>query len=95
MSVTTLDQSIVTYPISEAGPVRDEIREFMLPDPTEFNPILPIAHTGGDIVLSGTSIGDIPVVKSGTIRLPFIRQGEHHGYGFMAVIHLTMYTICR
>jgi hypothetical protein len=79
VSVSTLDQSIVTYPLSEAGPVREEIKEFPLPDPTDFNPILPIAHTGGDIVLSGTSIGDIPVVRSGTIQLPFIRQGMRHG----------------
>jgi hypothetical protein len=76
LSVSTLDQSIVTYPLSDAGVNLDESTEYPLPDPTEFNPILPIVHASNDIVLSGTSVGDIPVIMSGTTPLPTIRQGE-------------------
>lgn len=75
LSISTLDQSIVTYPFSNSGPVLDRARESFVFEPTESSPILPIIHTAGNLILSGTPTGDVPVVRPDTMRLPSIHQG--------------------
>lgn len=78
LSISTLDQSIVTYPFTNAGPVLEQMREFHPFERTDFNPILPITHTSTDLILSGSVNGDVPVVKSGATQLAPIHQGRDH-----------------
>ncbi|KAG9094899.1 hypothetical protein FS749_011577 [Ceratobasidium sp. UAMH 11750] len=78
LSISTLDQSIVTYAMGDNGPILDSAREFPLQVPLAYNPILPVAHSSLDLVLGGTSIGNIPIVKSSRAAVPRLHQGDGH-----------------
>ncbi|KAG8715523.1 hypothetical protein FRC09_016541, partial [Ceratobasidium sp. 395] len=78
VSISTLDQSIATYSMSDRGPIPETIKAFPLQVPVSASPILPVAHTSTDLILGGTGAGDVPIVKSRHAAVPRLHQGEGH-----------------
>ncbi|KAG8794069.1 hypothetical protein FRC12_000665 [Ceratobasidium sp. 428] len=78
VSISTLDQSIATYTMSDRGPIPETIKAFPLQVPVSASPILPVAHTSTDLILGGTGAGDVPIVKSRHAAVPRLHQGEGH-----------------
>ncbi|KAG9092498.1 hypothetical protein FRC06_011903 [Ceratobasidium sp. 370] len=64
IAISSLEQSIVTYPLGPGGPVLQEQREFPFRERTEYSPIVPIALTTGNLIFKGTASGDVPVLDS-------------------------------
>ncbi|KAG8779703.1 hypothetical protein FRC12_023934 [Ceratobasidium sp. 428] len=64
IAISSLDQSIVTYPLGPNGPVIRDQREFLFHEQTEYSPIVPIALTSGNLIFKGTASGDVPVLDS-------------------------------
>ncbi|KAG8735076.1 hypothetical protein FRC10_011012 [Ceratobasidium sp. 414] len=62
IAMTTLDQSVVTYPMSHDGPSIEEINIYEFPEKSRESPTLPVALTPSNLVLSGTAVGDVAVV---------------------------------
>ncbi|KAG8781787.1 hypothetical protein FRC12_021510 [Ceratobasidium sp. 428] len=78
VSISTLDQSIATYKMSDRGPIPETIKAFPLQVPVSASPILPVAHTSTDLILGGTGAGDVPIVKSRHAAVPRLHQGDGH-----------------
>ncbi|KAG8714054.1 hypothetical protein FRC09_018046, partial [Ceratobasidium sp. 395] len=78
VSISTLDQSIATYKMSDRGPIPETIKAFPLQVPMSASPILPVAHTSTDLILGGTGAGDVPIVKSRHAAVPRLHQGDGH-----------------
>ncbi|KAG8781305.1 hypothetical protein FRC12_022009 [Ceratobasidium sp. 428] len=62
IAMTTLDQSVVTYPMTYEGPSLDEINVYDYPEKSRESPALPVALTSSNLVLSGTAVGDVVVL---------------------------------
>ncbi|CAE6457461.1 unnamed protein product [Rhizoctonia solani] len=78
VSIATLDQSAVIYRMSDNGPILESAEPYPLQVPLPENPVLPIAYTSTDLVLGGTSSGDIPVIKSDGAVTPRLRHADGH-----------------
>ncbi|KAG8688850.1 hypothetical protein FRC11_004664 [Ceratobasidium sp. 423] len=78
VSIATLDQSAVIYQMSDNGPILESAEPYPLQVPLPENPVLPIAYTSTDLVLGGTSSGDIPVIKSDGAVTPRLRHADGH-----------------
>ncbi|KAG8715720.1 hypothetical protein FRC09_016365 [Ceratobasidium sp. 395] len=78
VSISTLDQSIATYKMSDRGPIPETIKAFPLQVPVSASPILPVAHTSTDLILGGTAAGDVPIVRSRHAAVPRLHQGDGH-----------------
>ncbi|KAG8735821.1 hypothetical protein FRC10_010108, partial [Ceratobasidium sp. 414] len=64
IAISSLDQSIVTYPLGPGGPLLHEQREFPFHEQTDYSPIVPIALTSNNLIFKGTASGDIPILDS-------------------------------
>ncbi|KAG9076179.1 hypothetical protein FRC06_009654, partial [Ceratobasidium sp. 370] len=64
IAISSLDQSIVTYPLGPDGPVLLDQREFPFREQTEYSPIVPIALTSNNLIFKGTASRDVPVLDS-------------------------------
>ncbi|KAG9087252.1 hypothetical protein FRC06_002625, partial [Ceratobasidium sp. 370] len=64
--------------MSDRGHIPETIKAFPLQVPVSASPILPVAHTSTDLVLGGTSAGDVPIVKSWLAAVPRLHQGDGH-----------------
>ncbi|KAG8793277.1 hypothetical protein FRC12_003282 [Ceratobasidium sp. 428] len=78
VSISTLDQSIATYKMSDRGPIPETMKAFPLQVPVSASPILPVAHTSTDLILGGTGAGDVPIVRSRHAAVPRLHQGDGH-----------------
>ncbi|KAG9076531.1 hypothetical protein FS749_011698 [Ceratobasidium sp. UAMH 11750] len=67
VAISTLQQSIVTYSLSEDGLILDSKVEIGFKEGTEYRPILPIAFTSNNLIMKGTtSEGVIPIFDPNT-----------------------------
>ncbi|KAG9097332.1 hypothetical protein FS749_006574, partial [Ceratobasidium sp. UAMH 11750] len=64
ITISSLDQSIVTYALGPSGPVLHEQQEFPFHEQTDYSPIVPIALTSNNLIFKGTASGDIPILDS-------------------------------
>ncbi|KDN33764.1 hypothetical protein RSAG8_13139, partial [Rhizoctonia solani AG-8 WAC10335] len=78
VSIATLDQSAVIYQMSDNGPILESAEPYPMQVALPENPVLPIAHTSTDLVLGGTSSGDIPIIKSDGAVTPRLRHADGH-----------------
>ncbi|KAG8679912.1 hypothetical protein FRC11_003155, partial [Ceratobasidium sp. 423] len=60
--------------MSDNSPILESAEPYPLQVPLPENPILPIAYTSTDLVLGGTSSGDIPVIKSDGAVMPRLQH---------------------
>ncbi|KEP46255.1 putative transmembrane protein, partial [Rhizoctonia solani 123E] len=78
ISISTLDQSIMVYQMSDNGPLLETAKAYPLQVPVAHNPILPVAYISNDLILGGTSAGDIPIVHSAAAAVSKLIQGDGH-----------------
>ncbi|KAG8692346.1 hypothetical protein FRC08_009835 [Ceratobasidium sp. 394] len=78
IAMTTLDQAVVTYPMSHDGPCVEEMHVYEFPEKSRESPALPVALTPSNLVLSGTAVGDVAVVYPNAALAFSLHQGKNH-----------------
>ncbi|KAG8724184.1 hypothetical protein FRC09_020916 [Ceratobasidium sp. 395] len=78
IAIATLDQSVVTYPMSHDGPCIEEMHEYEHSERAPRSPTLPIVLTSSNLLISGTAVGDIPVLYPNVAPAFSLHQGKHH-----------------
>ncbi|KAG8714229.1 hypothetical protein FRC11_009326, partial [Ceratobasidium sp. 423] len=78
IAIATLDQLLTTYTLREGGPVIESRFETGFQDSTNYRPVLPIVSTSNDIILKGTSTGDIEVFEPKTRSMASLHHAPKH-----------------
>ncbi|KAF8601123.1 WD40 repeat-like protein [Ceratobasidium sp. AG-I] len=76
--ISTLDQSLVTYALKEGGPVGESHVETPSQEITAYRPVLPVASTSSDLVLKGTSSGDVEILDTRTRSIVSLHHAHNH-----------------
>ncbi|KAG8691107.1 hypothetical protein FRC11_006762, partial [Ceratobasidium sp. 423] len=75
--MSTHRQSIVTYTLSQGGPVLQSRVETGYKEGTDYRPIVPIAFTANNLVLKGTAVdGVIPILDTKTGATSSLMHGS-------------------
>lgn len=78
IAISTLDHSIVTYPLDKDGPILKSKKEFSTRDQTKWSPVVPVAMTSSGLTVGGTGKGEVPIICTGSDagEMSRIRHGE-------------------
>jgi hypothetical protein len=76
IAISTLDQSIVTYPLSDEGPVIEGMKEFTAVQLEEAAPIVPVGLTSEGHILGGSTTGDVSVISAESCELSSLSHSE-------------------
>ncbi|KEP49003.1 hypothetical protein V565_110520, partial [Rhizoctonia solani 123E] len=63
LAISTLDQTLVTYPLVKAGPVLMGKREYVYPEQVSHYPVVPVGITETGLAFGGTTKGRVPVIS--------------------------------
>ncbi|KAG8714468.1 hypothetical protein FRC11_008344 [Ceratobasidium sp. 423] len=64
LAISTLDQTLVTYPLNESGPILAEKREYVNPEQVSQYPVVPVGITEDGLAFGGTTTGQVSVVST-------------------------------
>ncbi|KAF8594169.1 hypothetical protein BDV93DRAFT_565699 [Ceratobasidium sp. AG-I] len=77
IAISTLEQSIVTYLLQDDGPISTSKVEFGYKEKTDYRPIVLIALTANNLVMKGTTSGDVPILDCQSGNTTSLHQGPH------------------
>lgn len=78
LAISTLDHSIVTYPLDKNGPILKMKKEHATRDRTKWSPMVLVAVTSSGLTLGGTGMGEVPIIHTGSDggEMSLIRHGK-------------------
>ncbi|KAG8728615.1 hypothetical protein FRC11_010603, partial [Ceratobasidium sp. 423] len=80
LAISTLDQTVVTYPLDENGPILAEKREYTNPERVSQYPVVPIGITQDGLAFGGTTRGQVPVILTHEEKVQTLIQHEDENH---------------
>ncbi|KAG8712229.1 hypothetical protein FRC11_000668, partial [Ceratobasidium sp. 423] len=89
LAISTLDQTVVTYPLDENGPILAEKREYTNPEHVSQYPVVPIGITQDGLAFGGTTRGQVPVISTYEEKVQTLIQHEDENHIIRMISTLT------
>ncbi|CAE6478880.1 unnamed protein product [Rhizoctonia solani] len=89
LAISTLDQTLVTYPLVQAGPVLIGKREYVYPEQVSHYPIVPVGITENGLAFGGTTNGRVPVISTHDEKVQSLIQHEDENHIIRMISTLT------
>ncbi|QRV74462.1 WD40 domain-containing protein [Ceratobasidium sp. AG-Ba] len=78
IAISALDRCIITYELSDGGPLLESMKEHPYEDISGTCPIVPIAFTSDGVIIGGTACGDVPMINDGGVTTLIHHERPNH-----------------